>query len=226
MTVSDVVQFGDVKVPFSFCSIGEVFQIEYREARTCIGMDLYDAMVAAKADYSDVEEYVAGTYLAGEVVLFEGKYYEALTETIREPTVVSDWKVADHFTGPCAEAYEVFYCRFLAPYLAKVVLSEKLPYIVTQISDGGITYRGRKYNQEDAAGIKRLEWAIVRDQENAWANASYYLAKREERFEEGDCFEGWKPTVEKKENECGKCGGNDCSECRIERRSVGGYEFG
>ena len=223
----DIVDFTPVQTPFNVCTFRELYPIEYREARECLGVDLWSAMVDALADYSAAAEYIAGTtYPAETVVKFQGVFKVAKVETSNLPSFAADWESAPRFTGACAVSYEGFFCYFLGPYLSFVVLSERVPYLLGRLGDKGVNYGGRSYSESagstGAEAVNALKKAIYRDRQLAWNNLAHYLAQDTQK--ESGCFEGFQgydvATL------CG-CGDNDCpGTCRQSETNWGGYEFG
>jgi len=200
------------------CSFRDLFQIEFREARNCLGVDFWNDIKAALADHSAEPAYESGTtYNAGDIVKFEGIYYEATTTTTAIPTVASDWEEAPKFTGACAEKYDDFYCDFLGPYLAFTVLSVRLPYLRNVATDiGVIQYEGNRYEPAEMKEYRSLQHAIDRDREIAWKNMVYEL---EENQKEETCFANYKGFLE--DEEC-----KEDDECSPTRNRSGVYRFG
>lgn len=200
------------------CSFRDLFLIEYREARNCLGFDFLDDLKAAMADYSAAPAYVAGTtYNLDDVVSFEGIFYKVTVATTTAlPTVKTDWTVAPKFdpAGACGAKYEEFYCNFLAPYLAYTVLSNRLPYMRNAVTDlGVIQYQGNRYDASNKDEYSSLQYAVDRDREIAWFNMEYELT---ENLKEDSCFENFKGF----DDEC-KTG-----VCRPTRNRSGVYRFG
>lgn len=217
----DVVQFTGVNVNITTCTFRELYNIEFYEARKCIGYDFWLAMVAALADYSADAEYVAGnSYLTGDIVKYQGVYKIALQDTIAVPTLSTDWEDAPRFAGACATAYDGLFCDFLGPYLAHKVLADRLPYIWTQIRDTGVlTFNGQQFETADSSGLTRLQTAVHKDAAVALGNLKYYMAL--DASEANTCFAEW---PEYDDDSCG-CNSSTCNTCNPKRR-VGGYSFG
>ena len=151
MSPTEVIKYSGVKLPFNPCSFSELYQIEYHQARTCLGIELWEAMIAALADYSSVTEWIQGTtYNQDDLVSFRGLVYIATAVTTDNmPTVAADWDLAPKFAaGDCQDSYNTLYCSFLAPYLAKTVLHQRLPYIKTRIHDIGVLEYGDAISAE------------------------------------------------------------------------------
>lgn len=215
MTPAEVVQFSGLKLTAAPCDLRELYQIEYSEARNRIGITLYDAMIEALADYSAAPEWTEGTYNTGDVVKYKGRYYEVIADptTTNVPTVATAWKVADKFTGDCAEVYEDLFCNYMAPFLANAVVQSRLPYIYSQIHNVGvINVSAGEYESVNRDQYKDLLTAVIRDKEVAYANMAYFLSLDENA-----------------ESECLKTSTNDCSDEKTgrEQQARGGeYRFG
>lgn len=223
----DVVQFTPVKFDFNACSFRELARLEQIEAINCLGVEFYEQMLGAIADYSDATEYEASrTYETGNAVYWRGGYRIAKEQTTANPDDVTKWQDAPRFTpgGACSTEYETFFCEYLGPWLAHVVLSKRLPYIVTQIRDTGIEYGGRKINQQDDKRYTSLEAAIFRDREEAYQLMEFYLKREENRIK--PCFANWVGKEPEEHLEC-TCGKQTCDECRQKRpRYVGRNRWG
>lgn len=218
LSPSDVPRYTGMKLDSSPCTFRELYNIEYYEARKCLGMDFWNALIAALADYSAEPEYTAGTtYAIGDIVSFSGVYKIALVATSNVPSVAADWDNAPKFTGTCATLYDNLFCNFLAPYLAAKVLAVRLPYIWTQISDKGVVvFNGGQFETADDNGYTRLITAIHRDANFIWGNLCDYMQDNETET----CFALW-PQFE--QTSCG-CGKQTCKTCNPSK--VGRYEFG
>lgn len=220
MTPNDVAKFANVKLPFNPCSFRELYSIEYAEARTCLGFDFWEQMIAALANYSDKPQYTSGTtYSIDDVAIFEGVAYQATKQTTNQPTVTSDWTPAPKFTGDCATNFDELFCNHLAPYLASRILALRLPFIWKKITDMGVLeYNGQQYESTNSDEYDRLLNAVHRDRSIAWANLQHYLANQNEEV----CFQQY---LGFKTDEC-ECGcGSDNGQCKRHQRGSGGYQF-
>lgn len=219
MTPNEVIKFSGVALPFNPCSFQELYTIEFDQARRCIGMDLWNAMVAAKADYSASPAYASGTtYNLNDTVKFQGLVYQVIVaSTTALPTVVTDWSLAPKFTGDCAATYEDFFCLFLAPYLAKKILHIRLPYIRTKITDlGTLNYGDSRQETADKKDFVSLQNAIGRDQGIAWRNLQFWM--NEDAQKENECLAGY---LEYQKEDC-----DATNTCKEKQHRVGIYRFG
>lgn len=220
MTPLDVIEYSGVKkLGFGFCTFRQLFQIEYEQARNCIGFDLYQSMLDALADYSEVVEYQAGSYTQDSVVGFKGLVYKAKVNTSNMPTVATDWELAPKFEGDCAEIYDYLFCNFLAPYLAHKVLSRRLPYLRNVISDTGVLeYAGDAYDTTNEEQFKSLQHAINRDAAQSWANLQHYMLQDTQKALSETCLKGW---LDYETNSCENEAG-----CTPKSNRTGIYRFG
>lgn len=224
LTKADIVKYTPVALPFNPCTLREAYLIEYTEAHKCIGEDLWLAMLEALADYSTAQQYSSGTtYQVDDVVAYKGVYKVAIVETNQLPDFADHWGNAPKFTGDDANDFDELYCFFLGPYLAHVILSERLPYIITQLSDQGLTYGGRKYNAQDKARIESLERAIYRDREKNYQALRHYLSQPANVAKEA--FAGWIKNKQFEDLAC-DCNKTNCNECNARRpKTVGRYRI-
>ena len=223
----DVARWTPIELGFNPCTFRELAKIEEWQVINCLGMELRAAMLAGQADYSEVTEYVAGEYQEGAVVLWRGGYRKALVVTSRTPDVVTDWADAPRFdpAGECAATWEAFFCDYLGPWLAWVVLSERLPYIATQVRDTGIQY-GQNRVAMAGESYDTLERAIFRDSDRALELMRYRLRELTTDEPEG-CLGSWIGKETKDEQEKCGCGEPKCEVCSGGRAGyVGRYRFG
>lgn len=227
MTPHEVAQYTAIALPFNVCSFRQLLNIEYRQALELLGLELYDRMLAAKADYSTVEEWDrGGIYAEEELALWNGLYWVSLvSDNETEPGTSPQWEVAPKFDQgtECGAVYETVWCRHLAPYLASLILSQRLPFIGTKIMDVGVV----KYNGADYATVTREEivslgTAIWRDVELTKDNLLRWIMAQDNIpcfgvFDiETGCFGNWeKREQQRQQNTLGAA-----------RRTPGGYDFG
>lgn len=225
LTPKDIIQYTGVNINITPCTFRELYNIEFYEARKCIGYDFWQALVTALADYSAEPEYVSGTsYNEGDIVGYNGVYKIALQATSAVPTVSTDWGNAPRFTGECADSYDTLFCDFIGPYLAHKALADRLPYIWTQIRDTGVVnFNGQQFETTDDKGYTRMQTAVHKDAAVILGNLKYYMAL--DASEENPCFAEW-PGYESTDGDyaCG-CNRASCNTCNPKRR-VGGYSFG
>lgn len=224
LTPKDVIQYTGVNVNVTPCTFRELYNIEFYEARKCLGFDFWQAMVAALADYSAEPEYVSGTtYNEDDIVKYQGVYKIALQTTTAVPTVSTDWENAPLFTGDCAESYDGLFCDFIGPYLAHKALAKRLPYIWKQIRDVGVVeFNGQQFQTTDSNDMTRLQNAIYSDASMILGNLKFYMDLDAQK--ENTCYAEW-PAYEN--TETGTCGCNliTCNTCNP-KIHVGGYSFG
>lgn len=177
LTPEDVRELSGFDPNVEICQVSEIYNIEYRNARGCLGYDLWVRMIEAKADYSSAEEYEADTtYNANDVVIFRGVYRMANKTTNNVPTLADDWDLAPKFDGDGKELFEEIYSQFVGPYLALTILAFRLPFVWTRIeSTGVVMYNGAEMKSADSDGYDRLLGAIHRDRNDVLANLNFYV---------------------------------------------------
>lgn len=227
MTANEVARYTAVDLPFNLCTMRELYNIEYRQARTKIGFDFWQRMVAAKADYSSAEEYShTEAYEAGDVVKYKGVYYEATeASTGVLPSNSHSWEEAPKFdpAAACAALFEEIWCTFLAPYLASIVLAQRLPFVHTRIKDVGVlNYEGESYDTANEESYSRLIKAVYRDAEMIEGNMRHFINQPERAGLE--CVKDY-IGLEVKEN-CEHEQGSGETRTGAARRVPGGYDFG
>ncbi len=210
MTPSLVIEYANIKrLGFSPCTFAQLHQIEYSEARTCFGFPLWESMLAALVDYSEVLPYTSGNYAIGTLKSYNGVVYRSKLQTTAMPTVVTDWEIAPLFTGDCATSYNSLFCNFIAPYFAHRVLARRLPYIRNLIKDNGVLeYGGENYDTTQEAQFKSLQNAINRDAAECWNNLVHHMSRTAQRDFSTTCYKGWIDYDEKECGETGNCGDN------------------
>lgn len=218
LTPRDVIRFTNVKLDITPCNFRELYSLEYYEARTCLGIDFWGAMIAALADYSDKDEWEAGAYSEGDIVKFQGVYMIALEDTTQTPQNATAWGNAPLFEGDCATAYDDLFCDFIGPYLAYKALAKKLPYIWTQIRDTGVlVYNGGEFDTANDKEYTRLLNAVHSDARVSLGNLKHFMDQDVQK--ENDCFEDW-PAYS--DTSCG-CNLSTCQTCNNGKRRVGAW---
>lgn len=218
MTPSDIKVFCNIDdLTFNPCTVDHVFQEELELARNCIGLELWESMISAKADYSDIDEYVSSTsYDVDDVVLYRGEYKIALVATDKEPSYISDWSAAPRFEGDCASVYDELYCNYLGPFIANKVLAKRLPFIRTKIAGFGTVES--KSNYHENTSDKRFNSMVVAVEtaaQTALNNLKWFMALDEQVALKDTCLNGW-PLYE--------------TECKPKNKQflhrAGNYDFG
>lgn len=221
ITEQEVIYYGGISITGSPCSFRNLFNIEYREFRNCLGIDFREDILGAVVDYSSKPNYTSGTtYALGDIVRFNGSYYKAKKETTLIPSMVSDWEIAPKFSGTCSDLYEELYCMFLAEYLALVVLRATAPFLATQIgSEGIIQFQGTNFKPADEKAVSVLQNAINQQGLIVWNNMVAWIKDDDHNRCEEACFENLKIC---------KNGGCGCVSvfCSTSKSTTGGYRFG
>lgn len=225
LTPNEVTEYTAVKLAFNACTFREIFTIEHDQADRCLGVDFWEDLKAAVADYSAETTWVSGsTYNTGEVVKHRGIYWMAQADgiTSQPATNNNDWEEAPKFdpAGACAAKYQEAYSGFLAPYLAWTILEEQLPFIRRNITDRGVLeVDGDKYNTASETEMTSLKHAINRRRYLAWRNWRKWVT--DDANKDLACFANYKPF---KENEDGCT--PPANECEPRFKRTGVYRFG
>lgn len=235
-TPNDVVTLSGFAPGVPVCELQELYNIEFKEARRCLGFDLWSRMVDALASYDDAPEYTSGTtYAIGDVVKWRGEFSMATVETTAAPDIRSDWGPVPKFTGDAAAFYDTLYCSFMGPYLSLTVIGERLPFIWSKVQSVGVVqYDGGEFKTVDTKAYDRLLSAIHRNRNNVFANMVYYI----ERVVDGKELEsatsdqallwldGW-PDLPDETTAAGcTCNGSGCKTCKRGRKVSQRYRFG
>lgn len=176
LTETEVKQLAGMDRHVPACSINDIRQVELKAARDCLGKDFYRAMVADLRDWSEKDEYDGiTTYSAGEVVLYQGVYYEALVTTTAEPSLATDWKEADKFATEC---YNTLFCTVLGRYLALLVAQNSVMPISSPVTAQGIVkLEGEGFKAADKTEVARLQHWYASQVATAFENLDDYLTE-------------------------------------------------
>jgi hypothetical protein len=203
ITIKEVELLSGIDGKLPTCGNSDIYQVEQRERRRCIGNDFYDALVADLANYSAATQYEAGTeYVDGDTVIYNGLYYTATTTTTNAPSNHQDWTYADKFN----EAdYNTFWGGFLGPYLAVNVLAWVMPFAATKVASQGVVRNfGENFQSASASDMKRLQAALNARIVTVNENMREYLKDQTE-----NTLFALHPDIEKlNSTDCGcECGG-------------------
>lgn len=189
----DVPKYTSMQLPGNPCTFREIFHIEVYEFRHSLGDAYRKTLLAAMADYSDVELYDDElTYNEGDLVTYwvneSLQVFRALNTTDAIPTTLIDWEQAPIFQdGDCQAKYNELYCDYLAPYLAYCVLIKKLPSLVAIISDKGVLqFNGLSYQPADESSVASLKRALESERLMIYSNMVAYLKADKDNA----CFSG------------------------------------
>lgn len=220
LSPNDVRTFSSIrKLNFAPCDFEQIYQEELTLARKCFGLELWEAMIAAKVDYSAILEYIPGSSNAADVVvLYNGIYRKAKVLTTKDPSFESDWDNAPVFEGGCADAYDEFYCKYLGPFIANTILVSRLPFIRSQITQAGvINQRSDKYNRSSDREFDTVIAATQAAANLAWDNLEWYMKQDAQVALNDTCFKGWPPYEDDANCNTTKSG---------TRKRTGLYDFG
>lgn len=233
-TSNDVIRFSGFTEKVNLCNFQQLHQIEYKEARRCLGRDFWRSMVNAQYDDEGTVKYVAGqTYEVGDRVVWTNNVIrQAKVQTTDTPDLATAWINGPKFQGDCAEFYEEFYETFLGPYFGHTVAANRLPYIWVTVSNMGVVkYNGNDFETVSDKAYDRLLGAIHRDRNNAKSNMDDYLRETyddglindEDQVIENNCLKGWVGL--ESSLTCG-CNKKSCKSCGNGRQVSGRYNFG
>lgn len=211
LTPTDVIQYSGIKLRNNPCDYRTIFNIEYSEFRSRLGLELYEDLKAALVDYSTATEYTGASTTVNGIVRFQGVYYKAKSTTTERPDNATYWLIAPKFEGDCTAVYETLFCDFLAEYLALSVLMIQLPFVADSVhTEGVLEYAGQDYKSANQDGITRLQHAIKSKRELVFNNMNAYLIASD-----STCFDNYLGNLE---TGCG---------CTTKKNSVAnGYDFG
>lgn len=217
MTPQLVLQYSSAKkLSADHCSFNQIHEIEFMQARRCIGYDLWTSMLAIKKDYSEEPTWVEGASVpAGEFRLHKGIAYKAIQATTNQPPYAGDWEIAPIFDEDedCGPVYETFFCNHLAPYLAHTILFRRMPFM------DQVEFKDKRVSRADDQNFRRAVQQVANQRATAWANLLYYMRLEAQVALQSTCFAGWRGVDD---DDCQ----NDNHLCKPRNMRVGGYEFG
>lgn len=216
-------------IPENFppCRVDDILQIEIQERRDCLGAGLYDSMLADLADYSGEPEFVSGsTYNPGDVVRYNGMYFEAEAVTTDLPTNTATWKLAPKFQLDLYNQLWVFLGRYLACLAIKASIE---PNAVKMTGAGLVKMKGDDFEPASGQDVNRLYTWLNARIEQSFRNMHYWLVDRSSE----SALSGYAglstctPACESYIPDypstvcCQSCGGSGCSDCLDAKASYG-----
>ena len=158
------------------CDINDIRQVETTMARECLGKEFYADLVNDLNDYSSVAAWTNGvTYLVGQSVVYKGVYYTAIATTTAEPSLKSDWDLAEKFQSQC---YNDLWCETLGRYLALLVVENSIPPISTPLTASGtVKKKGEGFDAANEASVLRLQNWVSSQVIAAFNNLHDYLTE-------------------------------------------------
>ena len=155
------------------CDVNDIRQVETTFARECLGEELYKSLVDGLADYSAATEWSGGTVAANTVKLYKGVYYKAKVNTTNEPTLKSDWELAQKFT---AQANNDLWCNVLGRHLALLVLQSTLAPVSTPTTGmGNVKRKGTGFDAAtESESLRKYHW-VSAQLLGSWDNLEAYL---------------------------------------------------
>lgn len=141
LTPFQVILFSRIDKEFPPYEIQDIYEVESSLFKKCLSIELYEALIADKVDYSSVTAWNVNTeYIAGDKALFAGIIYNCVTAnqgvTPQVYTKNSVWELADLFTTPCYNSLfnETLICR----WLALAVMRTSTPHIRIKTTARGL----------------------------------------------------------------------------------------
>ena len=140
LTNDEIREFLGLDHKLEVCSDAQRFRYEHKEFKDCFGSSFYNQLKTSLAVYNDYSTYLDATsYAQDDVVEYSGKLYVALKATTGvPPSNITNWKPAPKFDSGAEYDYEKFYCTYLGPYLAHVVVRARLPYLRSKLTGDGL----------------------------------------------------------------------------------------
>lgn len=236
LSPDDVVSLSGFDPGFAICKLQELYNIEYKEFRRCLGFDLWRSMLAALAWYPDAVKFEQGVeYEIDDVVVFRGILSAAVRTTTDTPDNRKDWRSVDKFTGDAADLYDDLYCKFIGPYLALTVVARRLPFVWTQIQPGGVLqYDGGEFATADPESYDRLLSAIHSNRNDVFSNLEHHVDRLIDGDEEPEFLasdvcqylKGWPGLPDETDPIVCGCNRSGCNTCKRGRKVTQRYRFG
>jgi hypothetical protein len=151
---NEVIRYSRINENIPSCDIANICIWEENEFRRCLGISFYKILKNDVISYSGVDKWVNEPYSQGAIVDYEGVIYQAMVNTSLSPESNVDWKLAPKFNDA---DYEAFWCKYLAPYLANVIIKASLPRMHSYLTAIGI----QKRNSRDSEPVNDKEYAII-----------------------------------------------------------------
>lgn len=171
----ELIRYSGLGPTFPECEVRQIRLVELAEFRNCLGIAMYNYLLAHVVDYSSTAQWASGTtYATNDLVVYKGDVYKAKqASTGVEPPTYTHWGLAPKFDEACTEA---LWCDFLAEFLAYAVLNQRLPWISNQIkAEGVVVMRGNSFDPASDKGVRDLQAAVLGAKELAFDNLDWYL---------------------------------------------------
>lgn len=209
----EVLRYARINDKTATCDIAFICTWEENEFRRCLGMDFFNDLKADLEDYTNVTEWVNGSYNTGDLVSFEGLIYVAKVNTSNNP-MSNDWELAPKFSD---SEYEYFWCRYLGPYLANVIMKASIPSMHVYVTASGL----QKRNTRDSEAASEAEYHIRQRAFDNTIEVTYNLMLD---FVANDTS-GKFANFGLKKDICGKCNMQKPNDCKC-NKSRNRYYFG
>lgn len=157
ITVGEVLQASPESSRFPAALIAPHIQRkEDSLARTCLGRDFYDALLADKIDWGVVQTWKATeSYSLDQYVDFYGMTLKSLANSNTTNPCEDDgtkWEAAEKFDTAC---YNTLWTTYLRPYLAFVVMASALDYATNPAGAKGVV------EWSDESGARSASTAVL-----------------------------------------------------------------
>lgn len=197
ITATEVIYYSTVGKQLSPSVIAPWLSQVLREQRRILGATMYDAMTADMVDYSGVTAWVAGSYLADDLVTHEGVVYVCTDATITRPSpTATGWRLAPKFNEA---AYNALWADSLAQYLAASVMLPATATVSVDVSQAGFVQpSGNNFAQASANEKKQVQAAIANFASLCLKNVREYIADNPSNLFEGFNVTTTSPDVTKK----------------------------
>ena len=193
------------------CTMQDIRSRELIEFRNCIGIGLYNLLLADLMDYSNTAKYDAATaYEVNDTVVYSDNPYICIqNSTGNTPANLEYWQPAPKFDN--SDYNNLFYEGSLGRYLSFSVLQNTAPFWATQFKAQGLVLpAGDGYNAADSKAVERVLKAVGVNYADAYDNLQWWINENNLNsiFDSAD-------KIIKSKCECGKsCGGS----CLVNKR--------
>lgn len=156
ITTNEVIKHSFAERNFPPDKISRLLEIvENRFMRNCFGVEFYDTLKDDVVDWSEIEEWEAGSYSIGDLVFWEDDVFQSTHNTnTEEPSLVATkWKLADKFD---TDEYDNLYKLYLRPILANEIVRIAVPLETVKF-----TAKGAVIQTDDSANTLGADSATL-----------------------------------------------------------------
>ena len=220
LTKQDAKKYSNLGDGFPSCQLTDIFQVEQKEFRVCLGTYLFYALRGYLVDYSDTQSWVFGSnYIVGDIVSNRGTYWVALGDNNTEPITENQyWGLAPKFDDgtECGQLYNFLWCNYLARYLSLKVAILTAPRMTVKLTgEGAVRSTGNGIIPADANEIEKFLYrSFDVDSVQVFENMMAWINEQEN----DDCFGKFDCGVPV--NNCKPCSENKAG-CNYAPKSIG-----